>query len=435
LPPDSQQQQQQPQQQPPHPSNVSSKRSSPIDLTDERNILKQPRMEEPTLLACLACTFVNDVSKSKRCAMCSSPLLAVVASNINPTPVIFGTENDDDKHQQYQQQQQQQIHQVSCHSCSFLNDPTRTRCEMCNSLLSSHSTEIDYSFNGGDSNGKRKSNGKNKDKMSHSDGDGADNDGDDDESANRCPICDATFDDADVASEHLNLHQSIEAEEFKRLRQRFGFEASNNGSFDYVSQYEFALIRDQQRNKNRISALELSTERQRLDYIRKSELDPGAVSGIIGALQKCYLHMRGMQFKYLCDDTDFFGSDRGDAGWGCGYRNIQMLCSFLMHSGLLPSEMQLFDSIGASTTTTTTTTTSSINNTIESTSTLSAPLSSTSMLSTMPSIPAIQRWIERAWQVGFDREGAGQLGNKLCGTKKYIGATECVALLRSFGVR
>lgn len=44
-----------------------------------------------------------------------------------------------------------------------------------------------------------------------------------------------------------------------------------------------------------------------------------------------------------------------------------------------------------------------------------------------------QAWIERAWKRGFDAEGASQLGWRLVGSTKWIGAGECVALLRSFG--
>ena len=37
--------------------------------------------------------------------------------------------------------------------------------------------------------------------------------------------------------------------------------------------------------------------------------------------------------------------------------------------------------------------------------------------------------------VGFDAQGAEQLGNKLHNTSKWIGATEIAVLLRSLGIR
>ena len=32
----------------------------------------------------------------------------------------------------------------------------------------------------------------------------------------------------------------------------------------------------------------------------------------------------------LCSPTDHFSSSYGDKGWGCGYRNLQMLLSSLI---------------------------------------------------------------------------------------------------------
>lgn len=52
----------------------------------------------------------------------------------------------------------------------------------------------------------------------------------------------------------------------------------------------------------------------------------------------------------------------------------------------------------------------------------------------IPSVPCVQEYLEKAWADGFDAEGAGQLGSRVAGTKKWIGTTECVTLLRSFGI-
>ena len=51
------------------------------------------------------------------------------------------------------------------------------------------------------------------------------------------------------------------------------------------------------------------------------------------------------------------------------------------------------------------------------------------------SIKKLQQLIEHAWQIGFDRQGAEQLGWKLVDTKKWIGATEIVALLSSLKLK
>lgn len=53
----------------------------------------------------------------------------------------------------------------------------------------------------------------------------------------------------------------------------------------------------------------------------------------------------------------------------------------------------------------------------------------------LPPVPCIQEWLEKAWHAGFDAAGAEQLEGRIAHSKKYIGAMECAALLRFFGVR
>lgn len=38
----------------------------------------------------------------------------------------------------------------------------------------------------------------------------------------------------------------------------------------------------------------------------------------------------GTKAAWLAIDTDHYASTVGDAGWGCGYRNLQMLISALL---------------------------------------------------------------------------------------------------------
>lgn len=90
-----------------------------------------------------------------------------------------------------------------------------------------------------------------------------------------------------------------------------------------------------------------------------------------------------------------------DLGWGCGWRNIQMMCSYLLarqdHADMREI---MFGGAGF-----------------------------------VPNISALQRWLEVAWAKGFDVSGAEYFDWKIAGTQKWIGTTECAALLRSFGVR
>ncbi|KAK9914633.1 hypothetical protein M0R45_038402 [Rubus argutus] len=79
----------------------------------------------------------------------------------------------------------------------------------------------------------------------------------------------------------------------------------------------------------------------------------------------------------LCGYTDHIQSIRSeDSGWGCGRRDIQMLSShFLMHRQ--ETREVLFGGAGF-----------------------------------VPDIPSLQRWLEIAWEKGFDAVGSDHFANK-----------------------
>ncbi|KAK9822054.1 hypothetical protein WJX74_003875 [Apatococcus lobatus] len=94
-----------------------------------------------------------------------------------------------------------------------------------------------------------------------------------------------------------------------------------------------------------------------------------------------------------------FHTARGDSGWGCGWRNMQMLIAAMQaHSEVFNSA--IFRGSGH-----------------------------------VPCIEALQAGVQEAWQAGFDVRGAEQLDHRIVGTRKWVGTTEAAALLRSFGIR
>ncbi|KAJ8951592.1 hypothetical protein NQ318_020469 [Aromia moschata] len=100
---------------------------------------------------------------------------------------------------------------------------------------------------------------------------------------------------------------------------------------------------------------------------------------------------------HLCRSLRFIV--RGQRGWGCGYRNTQMLFSSLLtHTGYNERLYKIWQG-------------------------QKPPRSS------VPSISRIQGLIEQAWAQGFDIQGSEQLGCRLVNTRKWIGATEVVTLL------
>lgn len=102
----------------------------------------------------------------------------------------------------------------------------------------------------------------------------------------------------------------------------------------------------------------------------------------------------------LCSYVERFESRlEEDLGWGCGWRNIQMMSSHLLEKDDETKDA-LFGGAGF-----------------------------------VPDISALQQWLEIAWAKGFDTQGTQHFNWKIAGTHKWIGTTECAALLRSFGLR
>ncbi|GJW02732.1 zinc finger with UFM1-specific peptidase domain protein isoform X1 [Tanacetum coccineum] len=94
----------------------------------------------------------------------------------------------------------------------------------------------------------------------------------------------------------------------------------------------------------------------------------------------------------------FHNIDFEDVGWGCGWRNIQMLTSHLLFQRQEAKKL-LFDGSGF-----------------------------------VPDIPSLQTWLEFAWDKGFDTPGANHFNREIFGKRAWIGTTECAALFRSFGL-
>ncbi|KAM2281989.1 hypothetical protein ACFX1S_042510 [Malus domestica] len=122
--------------------------------------------------------------------------------------------------------------------------------------------------------------------------------------------------------------------------------------------------------------------------------------GLMALLRGCLELEHGNTTTIVSGYIDHFQSIQSeDKGWGCGWRNIQMLSSHLLVQRQEAREV-LFGGSGF-----------------------------------VPDIPSLQRWLEIAWEKGFDTLGSNHFANNIYGSRKWIGATECAALFRSFGLR
>ncbi|XP_055680832.1 zinc finger-containing ubiquitin peptidase 1-like isoform X2 [Lutzomyia longipalpis] len=107
----------------------------------------------------------------------------------------------------------------------------------------------------------------------------------------------------------------------------------------------------------------------------------------------------GVIKSLVCSAVDHYASSYGDKGWGCGYRNLQMLLSSLLQ------------------------------NTTYNEALYSAWGNQGPSRTAMPSISRLQVMVEAAWNQGFDVQGSESLGCKLQNTRKWIGATEVFTVL------
>ncbi|KAI7864827.1 peptidase family C78-domain-containing protein [Spinellus fusiger] len=93
--------------------------------------------------------------------------------------------------------------------------------------------------------------------------------------------------------------------------------------------------------------------------------------------------------------TDHIATGNMDLGWGCGYRNCQILMSFL------EQQQEQGEPV--------------LKHTIH--------------------IAGLQRLLEHAWSHGFDTQGALQLDHQMYGTNKWIGTTDVFTILVYLGIR
>ena len=135
----------------------------------------------------------------------------------------------------------------------------------------------------------------------------------------------------------------------------------------------------------------------------------------------------------LCNSNAcHFRSQPSDFGWGCGYRNAQMVISALRHVNqyrhifIGRTVDQHSDDVGNS----------------GSRSTNGAKRKDSPTLHTfaaniggIPSIPDLQEIAEKAWSAGFDPEGFKHFKGKLVGSRRWIGTSEVYVMLTFLGVR
>ncbi|XP_066508187.1 zinc finger-containing ubiquitin peptidase 1-like isoform X1 [Hoplias malabaricus] len=185
-----------------------------------------------------------------------------------------------------------------------------------------------------------------------------------------------------------------EEKDFKELQKVFGLD----GSGGYRKQIERNMERAVRRGQ--MAPAEFHQKRAEVMESLASGVDDGQsrTTGVMEALYEFYQReARDSAHVWLCAETDHYAASVGDKGWGCGYRNFQMLYSSLRRMEHYRALNTLPDSV--------------------------------------PSIPRVQALIEGSWAEGIDPQGASHFSKRLQGTRAWIGATEIYSILTALRVK
>ncbi|NXA00953.1 ZUFSP hydrolase, partial [Nesospiza acunhae] len=253
-----------------------------------------------------------------------------------------------------------------------------------------------------------------------------------------CPMCSLTCTNIQILEEHVDLHleehnfsedirdlelaqqlqteederqrseeEKREREEFKKLQRQYGLDNSGGFKQQFLKNMEREVDRGRMQpfeyHKRKADMMESlasgiddgrtkTSGRDTENYTTKMVLSRPKIVVTKPVFNKTYNSLLN-----IGSGVDHFHSSLGDRGWGCGYRNFQMLLSSLLQNSFY-------------------------NDCLRDTTLI-------------PSIPKIQSMIEDAWREGFDPHGASHFNNRLHGSKAWIGACEIYSLLTSLRIK
>jgi hypothetical protein len=228
----------------------------------------------------------------------------------------------------------------------------------------------------------------------------------------QCAACGCEFalEDLESLREHAALHISGSSNSFSVSSTPSTSVSSSSNSNDSISMnginmkhfttaYEYQYARSFCRAFKNVKTA--SQMQEHLDALSRelmiaADLETSDLN-VIGALKEHYKNFPKIPRDFiLATKVSHFYSGHGDRGWGCGYRNIQMMCSSL--SELPHFKKSMFGGIGY-----------------------------------IPTIPVLQQCLEAAWAAGFD-PGAKERLHGVFGGNKWIGTYDAVSMLRYFGI-
>ncbi|XP_078035022.1 zinc finger-containing ubiquitin peptidase 1 isoform X4 [Augochlora pura] len=213
----------------------------------------------------------------------------------------------------------------------------------------------------------------------------------------------------DMERREKEVRKLREQREFEMLRAQYGMDNQGNFREQSVTNMQRAVY------SGEMTIADYYERQSELRVAESSGIDDGSscTRGLVSKIRAVSQACSNVLSTWMCSTVDHYATTYGDKGWGCGYRNLQMLISSLLqHTGYNELVYKAWSSGPGSG--------SSTKNPLRS---------------SIPSISRLQRMIEFAWAQGFDTQGAEQLGGKLVNTRKWIGPTEVVILLSSLRIK
>ncbi|XP_043251955.1 zinc finger-containing ubiquitin peptidase 1-like isoform X1 [Colletes gigas] len=213
----------------------------------------------------------------------------------------------------------------------------------------------------------------------------------------------------DMERREKEVRKLREQREFEMLRAQYGMDNQGNFREQSVTNMQRAVY------SGEMTIADYYERQSELRVAESSGIDDGSscTRGLVSKIRAVSQACSNVLSTWMCSTVDHYATTYGDKGWGCGYRNLQMLISSLLqHTGYNELVYKAWSSgLGSG---------SSTKNPLRS---------------SIPSISRLQKMIEWAWAQGFDTQGAEQLGGKLVNTRKWIGPTEVVILLSSLRIK
>ncbi|XP_049853497.1 zinc finger-containing ubiquitin peptidase 1-like isoform X1 [Schistocerca gregaria] len=219
----------------------------------------------------------------------------------------------------------------------------------------------------------------------------------------------------EIEKREREVRRLREQREFEMLRAQYGMDNQGNFREQSLTNMQKAVYAGE---------MSVSDYYERQIELRAAEsngVDDGSscTKGLVPKIRGVSSSSANVIRTYMCTTVDHYASTYGDKGWGCGYRNMQMMLSSLLHHTGYNEQLYKPSLVGGG---------------LYGLGNRSCGLEMPSR-SAMPSISRLQQHIEWAWSQGFDLQGSEQLGGKLFNTRKWIGATEVVTVLSSLRIR